>query len=334
MSIASEITRLQGAKADLKTAIEAKGVTVGDITIDGYAAKVAEIPTGGVTPPETPTDALLFYATDEFTIYDNLGSKTWDGTIYYSTDHENWAVWDGVARLTSVKTNNWHKVYLRGSGNRYTVNSDYSKGTLGFIGHGINCVGNCNNLLDYTTTPTLSQYAFMNLFRGVGNVYFDVTLPATTLSNYCYSNMFQGCASLTTAPALPATTLTSSCYSNMFNGCASLTTPPALPATTLATYCYTNMFNGCASLTTAPALPATTLTSNCYKSMFSSCSGIRLSTTQTGEYQTEYRIPTSGEGTDATGALNSMFSATGGTFKGTPVINTTYYTSNTVIPAT
>ena len=47
MSISTEITRLQTAKADLKTAIEAKGVTVGDITIDGYAAKVAEIPTGG-----------------------------------------------------------------------------------------------------------------------------------------------------------------------------------------------------------------------------------------------------------------------------------------------
>ena len=46
MSISTEITRLQTAKADLKTAIEAKGVTVGDITIDGYAAKVAEIPQG------------------------------------------------------------------------------------------------------------------------------------------------------------------------------------------------------------------------------------------------------------------------------------------------
>lgn len=48
MSIASEITRLQGAKSDLKTAIEAKGVTVpSSTTIDGYATLVGQIQTGG-----------------------------------------------------------------------------------------------------------------------------------------------------------------------------------------------------------------------------------------------------------------------------------------------
>lgn len=46
MSIADEISRLQGAKADLKTAIEGKGVTVPSTTkLDGYAALVDEIET-------------------------------------------------------------------------------------------------------------------------------------------------------------------------------------------------------------------------------------------------------------------------------------------------
>ena len=67
--------------------------------------------------------------------------------------------------------------------------------------------------------------------------------------------------------------------------------------------------------------------------MFRGCSKIKLSKTQTGEYQTEYRIPTSGTGVTAGIALNSMFTATGGTFKSSAAINTTYYTSNTVIPA-
>ena len=40
MSIASEITRLQNAKNDLKTSIEGKGVTVGDVTLDNYSSKV------------------------------------------------------------------------------------------------------------------------------------------------------------------------------------------------------------------------------------------------------------------------------------------------------
>lgn len=53
MSIASEITRLQGAKADLKTAIEAKGVTVPPSTkLDGYADLVDDISTG-TTPMGT-----------------------------------------------------------------------------------------------------------------------------------------------------------------------------------------------------------------------------------------------------------------------------------------
>lgn len=47
MSIASEITRIQGAKSDIADAIEAKGVTVPSSTkIDGYAALVAAIPQG------------------------------------------------------------------------------------------------------------------------------------------------------------------------------------------------------------------------------------------------------------------------------------------------
>ena len=48
MSIASEISRLQTAKADLKTAIEGKGVTVPSSTkLDGYADLVDSIETGG-----------------------------------------------------------------------------------------------------------------------------------------------------------------------------------------------------------------------------------------------------------------------------------------------
>ena len=48
MSIATEITRLQAAKADLKTAIEGKGVTVPtNARLDDYAALVDDIETGG-----------------------------------------------------------------------------------------------------------------------------------------------------------------------------------------------------------------------------------------------------------------------------------------------
>lgn len=46
MSIATEIQRLQTAKVDIKTAIENKGVEVGNGTIDTYAEKINEISVG------------------------------------------------------------------------------------------------------------------------------------------------------------------------------------------------------------------------------------------------------------------------------------------------
>ena len=49
MSIATEIQRLETAKSDIKTAIEEKGVEVGDGTIDTFADKIREITVGGGT---------------------------------------------------------------------------------------------------------------------------------------------------------------------------------------------------------------------------------------------------------------------------------------------
>lgn len=127
--------------------------------------------------------------------------------------------------------------------------------------------------------------------------------------------------------------MAASCYSYMFFGCTSLTTAPALPATTLAFGCYESMFTGCTHLTTVPALPATTLARSCYEGMFYNCGEIKVSATISGTYTKAFRIPKSGAGTTAADAMVNMFGATGGTFTGTPEINTTYYLdeSNTIV---
>ena len=124
----------------------------------------------------------------------------------------------------------------------------------------------------------------------------------------------------------PPTTLADYCYNSMFSGCTSLTTAPDLPAITLANFCYNSMFQGCASLTSAPELPATTLGYGCYQSMFQGCTGLKISATQTGEYTTAWRIPSTGEITaEAPSWNNNMLNNTGGTFTANPSINTTYY---------
>lgn len=228
---------------------------------------------GGDTPPTTPTDAVIFYSKYPFSLRVFDGTKQWDGTLYYSYDHSTWDTWSGTTTLDADLSDGYHKLYLRGVGNT-KISGNASSYRWTFIGEGIKCCGNLNNLLDYTTTPTLADFAFNYLFYGCSNVGFDVTLPATTLANYCYTSMFSDCISLTTAPNLPATTLVNSCYYSMFSGCTSLTKAPSLPATILANSCYYSMFANCKSLKTAPELPATTLSDNCYNRMFYSCNAL------------------------------------------------------------
>lgn len=104
MSIASEITRLQTAKADIKAAIEDKGVTVPSAaTLDDYADYVSAISGGGggggvqsgtFTPTErtssvsfdcglTSINVLLIVPLNESPL--KSGGKTFVGG-YYSSD--------------------------------------------------------------------------------------------------------------------------------------------------------------------------------------------------------------------------------------------------------
>ena len=79
MSIASEISRLQTAKGNLRTAIESKGVTVpGTMALDGYAELVSSIKTG--TEILKGTFTAINQGDNRFTI--NFG-KTFSSYIFY-----------------------------------------------------------------------------------------------------------------------------------------------------------------------------------------------------------------------------------------------------------
>ena len=188
----------------------------------------------------------------------------------------------------------------------------------------------CTSLTTAPALPatTMANWCYSNMFQRCTNLTQSPSLPATTMADNCYANMFRECTSLTTAPALPATTMANSCYASMFQGCTNLTQAPSLPATTMANSCYANMFYRCTNLTQAPSLPAITLADRCYYYMFYGCTSLKLSSVKTDEYTQEYRIPSSDTGTIASNALTRMFTSTGGTFTGTPEINTTYYLSS------
>jgi hypothetical protein len=66
MSIANEIKRIQTAKANIKTAIENKGVTIADdVTIDNYPEYITQIPAGAEI-------------TEPYAIYRNLSSGNYE----------------------------------------------------------------------------------------------------------------------------------------------------------------------------------------------------------------------------------------------------------------
>ena len=223
---------------------------------------------------------LTFSSSNSFTLYINNSTKNWNGTIEYFASDKTWTVWDGTTVLSAVYDDGEYFLYLRGTKNTIITGNSIS---FRWILHGSNiaCIGNIENLLDYTIVAS-------------GN--------HPTLADYCYFSMFRNCTSLTQAPTLPATTLADDCYSSMFQDCT--------------------------ALTQAPALPATTLANSCYSSMFYNCTSLKLSSTKTDGYMQEYCIPSSGEGVTANYALKDMFISTGGTFTGTPAINTTYYLSS------
>lgn len=117
MSIASEITRLQQAKTDIKTAIENKGVTVpSDATLDAYDEYIDDIPSGGGGNWEEMLSAVVTGSTgiDEFVFPSGVTklkqtalsktkfkSVTIPDTVRISTDRE-YSFCNGCTALTHI----------------------------------------------------------------------------------------------------------------------------------------------------------------------------------------------------------------------------------------
>ena len=234
-------------------------------------------------------------------------TQNWTPTAVSLETSTDWKTWSSYTIGDIITLSNiWDKVYMRNTSTSTTGFSS-SSATYEFVmSWSIAWSWDVTTLINKNWTDTLTE-------------------------GYCFNNLFLDCTSLTVAPELPATTLTWWCYRDMFRRCSSLTYCPLLPATTLANSCYYEMFSQCTSLETLPTLPATTLLMYSYAYMFNYCSKIKLSTTQTWEYQKSYRIPTTWTGSTSTNSLYNMFGNTWWTFTWTPSINTTYYTSNTVV---
>ena len=188
---------------------------------DGYRDSEPSAAVSVEKAAEAYTDCLTFTGeTTDFTL--KATHKTWDGTLYWSTDHTNWTILTGTEAIQSVNK----KLYLRGKGNTtfYYYDGELEWGVQWQLSSLAKCNGNIQTLLDYENPPTsISQGAcYHQMFWRCANLITPPELPATTLSFGCYSYMFWECTNLIKAPELPATILTGNCYYYMFSECTKL----------------------------------------------------------------------------------------------------------------
>lgn len=278
------------------------------------------------TAEENFPDYLCFTAREpNSTIQLNATGRAPNVSLEVSTDKKSWITFNAGQDIFTL-TNVDDKVFFRGNNERF---SNSTSRYWSFVMTGkIAASGNIMSIVDSEAKSLTIEkmYCFVCIFAFCTSLITPPVLPATELKENCYQAMFYGCTSLITPPELPAEYVKNYSYNMMFQNCTSLITPPELPATKLGQYSYSKMFCGCTSLASLPDLPAVNLTAiNCYDSMFADCTGIELSEIETESYTKPYRIPSAGEGNSSRDALKDMFANTGGTFTGTPEINTTYY---------
>ena len=228
MSIASELSRIQQAKADLKTQIEAKGVTVDSAaTIDAYASYVEDIPTGG--GGENRLNALLTNTLTALTSNDMsgvtaIGESMFSGrTALVTANLKNVTnigagAFRGCSNLSDVTFNTGSTVTI--NNNAFLSCSSLKGVTLSSASLGQFVFQDCSALTSCTISHINGSISDA-VFKGCRSL-IEFTTDCTDLSG---TQTFQNCQSLTSV------TFTNpdfyrigkgSYHNGTFNGCSSL----------------------------------------------------------------------------------------------------------------
>lgn len=188
MSIATEISRLQTAKSDLKTSIENKGVTVPSATkLDGYASLVDQISGGPTLHTVTlstliPTgiETITYTGTESGTVNITNGSGSValpTGTYTFTSSNTVWnsgsvgvnantsincwfgtpLIWYGYVN-TSALTGGWQTLAWKWSTSGNSPTITYNTNYINF-----NCTGG-NGVYATKTTIDLSAYNMLSVY--------------------------------------------------------------------------------------------------------------------------------------------------------------------------
>ena len=253
MSISNEITRLQTAKANLKSAIENKGVTVPSATkLDGYASLVDGIETMTVDPI----------------------SITSNGTYSASSGHAYSPVTVSIPTFTptgtlSITENGTYNVEafaqaeVMVSGGGGITADDIAMRTISGV-----VSGSAVRVVDYAfrDCPNLSTASFPQV-SSIGGYAFNYCTNLTTVSFPQASSIgigaFQYCSNLSTASFPQVSYMETSA----FQYCSKLTTASFPQVRTIGNYA----FAYCRNLTTAIFNNASTTQGTIYTYAFRNC---------------------------------------------------------------
>ena len=305
-------------------------------------------------------DALLDYQTSAMNQVPQMANNTFDSLFY------NWTMLRHAPEISLATSLPQYACYNLFRGCSNLINApNLPATTLGYYCYGY-MFSNCTSML--TAPPilpaqTLGSLCYESMFSGcTGLINGPSEISALSLpggacramfkdcsslisgpnilatsytggaatTQQSFYNMFLRCSALTKAPDLLATTIPRNACATMFAECSSLKVPPKIYATHLEQLALNNIFRDCVNLEKLPKLNFMSGVRTGAQRMFSGCSKIKISETQTGEYVNAYRIPFTGTSTADAETCYNIFYNTGGTYTGTAIINTTYYTSNEI----
>ena len=258
MSVASEIARLQNAKASIKTSIENKGVTVGDGTIDTYASKIDGIPTSSaVLGTKTITSNGTYKAVDDnLDGYSEVEVKTsgvniWDYFIEQPPSNQGQFIYY-IKKLPVVDTSNLRTASYMFSGfmNLQEVPFiDTSKvTTMSYM------FSNCSKLTEVPLLDTSSVTDMSSMFSNCNQL---KTIPLFNTSNVTTMyGTFSGCSVIDNLPLLDTSKVTK--MNNTFKRCYDLKKIPEINTENVTSF--NSTFYNCSNLYEIPALNASKVT--------------------------------------------------------------------------
>ena len=242
MSIASEITRLQNAKVDIKSSIEEKGVTVpSTATLDEYSELIDSIPAGG-----GDIDWSVIG-------YDGMPQAIQDGYDYAIEVKNNWN--SSATSLSYKFSNNLNLMFMplvdtsnaTSAGQMfYGCRTLITVADLNFnsvTGRGLeSLLEGCNSLTNVGEIKVSNITSIKSCFRDCTKL---KTIPQLNTSNVTnMQSVFAGCQALKTIPQLNTSNVTN--MQGVFASCFNLTDLPQLN-TSKVTDMY-NMFYNCKNL--------------------------------------------------------------------------------------